>query len=97
MNTTDAEIVQGIDVQHLTEDFDRVAIERQPDGELVALPGREDDLPFESYKIVADEIALRDYDRVCEYVTEQLRFSGSLSFADGSRTTQSSGFEKVDP
>lgn len=83
MNTTDTEIVQGIDVEHLTDEFDRVAIKMRSSGELVAVPGREDDrLPFECFEIVTDGVELSNYERVCDYVTEQARFDRPVSFGE---------------
>lgn len=76
----DTEIINGIDVDHLNErpdELHHVAIEKRPDGELKALPFRNDGGPPGYIEIDVD---LMQHDRVCEYIEAVTSYDRRIDF-----------------
>jgi len=63
------EMIDGLDVDHLTDRPDRlehVGIKETPDGDLRALPFNESDTPIPGYTEI--DVDLMEYQEVCQYV-----------------------------
>lgn len=95
----DAEIIDGIDVDHLEDRPDRlehVAIQEDGDGELHALPFNESDEIPPGY--VEIDVDLMRYDKICRYVETVTDYDRRIDFTqepkwppDGPTATDPSG------
>ena len=77
----EAEIIDGIDVDHLEDRPDRlehVAIQEEADGELRALPFNESDDRPPGY--VEIDVDLMQYDEVCRYVETVTDYDRRIDF-----------------